>query len=65
MTNECDSCGRVADILIPIRVLCESKGGYEMQLRHYCPICFKDIVEEWEYPNRGDENEEELLWEKH
>lgn len=52
----CDSCNRLVDILIPIRILCETRSGpMEMQLRHYCPECFDDITEGWEY--NGSEEE--------
>jgi len=53
----CDSCDRLVDILIPIRILCETRSGpMEMQLRHYCPECFDDITEGWEYES-DDEKE--------
>jgi len=53
--GKCDSCGKIVDILIPIRILSESKGGLEMQLKHYCPKCFLDITEEWEPNDNGEE----------
>ena len=54
MSGICDSCNKIVDILIPIRILCDTDRGEEMQLRHYCPECFVDITEEWE-PPRGDD----------
>lgn len=45
--QKCDSCYNLVDILFPIRVLCESKSGYEMQLRHYCPECIDTILNGW------------------
>ena len=56
----CDSCGKLVDTLIPIRILCEVKSDYEMRLKHYCPKCFWERVEEWE--SNGDEDEEEKSW---
>jgi len=55
----CDSCGLIVDTLIPIRVLQEINNGYEMQLKHYCPRCFWDRTEEWEYDdNMGGEEDD-------
>lgn len=42
--GKCDSCEEQVDILIPIRILCETHGGTEMQLRHYCPDCFINVL---------------------
>jgi len=64
----CDSCNRLVDILIPIRILCETKSGpMEMQLRHYCPECFDDITEGWEHKGSEEEKvkqrkEKDLFW---
>lgn len=53
--GKCDSCGKIVDILVPIRILCETNGGMEMQLRHYCPECFMEMVDNWEL--KGDKDE--------
>lgn len=46
--QKCDSCGKKVDILFPIRVLCETgKGYFEMQLKHYCPLCVQDTINGW------------------
>ena len=42
--GKCDSCDKIVDILIPIRMLCEARGGMEMQLKHYCSDCFIDVL---------------------
>jgi len=55
--QKCDSCYRVVDILIPIRVLCEANSGFEMQLRHYCPECFDEIIHGWNYKDKDGEVE--------
>lgn len=57
---KCDSCEREVDILVPIRILCETRNGMEMQLKHYCPKCFWDITEGW--GSRGDESEKDVGW---
>ena len=55
----CKSCGKCVDVLIPLRLLVETKGGMEMQLRHYCPYCFTKIVEEWD---SGRDESKTGLW---
>lgn len=64
--SKCDSCNKIVDILIPIRVLCETRNGMEMQLRHYCPHCFMDIVDDWDYDGKEKKpkkkDEEDVGW---
>lgn len=59
--GKCDSCSRIVDILIPIRILAEVAGRMEMQLRHYCPECFDEITSEWEYGREDEERNEPPL----
>lgn len=60
--KKCDSCSKIVDVLIPIRILSETKGGMEMQLRHYCPHCFMDMVDDWELDKGDKEGKYKDFW---
>jgi len=53
--GKCDSCGAIVDTLVPIRILCETNGAMEMQLRHYCPECFMEMMDNWERDKKDEE----------
>lgn len=59
LAQKCDSCGEMATLLVPVRVLEEYSWGSEMVTKYYCITCFAKLIHDENWNNEDEDEEEE------